>query len=140
MFINDGSENMVHHGLKCGRGVSETKEHDCWLEDSKWGFKHCFPLISQFDLDIVVPPMDVEFGKNEHMDQVGNCLLNIRQGAVVLDSVLVQDSIILYRMIFSILFRYVKHGGSNRGLRWNKVSSTLHIVEPFAHCHPLFGV
>ena len=55
-FLEDG----VHHGLEGCRGVSESKEHYVWFEQSLIGDEGCFPLVSVFDSDVVVAPSDVE--------------------------------------------------------------------------------
>ena len=54
-------EDGVHHGLKGRGGVGESKEHYIWFEQSLVGDEGCFPLVSIFDVDIVVPPSDIEF-------------------------------------------------------------------------------
>ena len=77
MFINKGLEDMIHHGLECSRGVGESKEHHCWFKDAKWCLECCFPLVSLFDLNIVIAPVNVEFSEDECMDQVSDCLLDI---------------------------------------------------------------
>ena len=77
MFINEWSEDMVHHSLECSWGVSESKEHHRWFEHTVWGFEHSFPFVALLDTDVVISPSDVEFREDEHMDQIGDSLFNI---------------------------------------------------------------
>src|SRR5258708_39911847 len=56
-------EYSVHHHLESGRGICKTKEHDCRFEKPFWGKESCFPFISRFYVDVVVPPPYVKFGK-----------------------------------------------------------------------------
>ena len=50
--------------LKGGRGVGETKEHDCRFEENFVGDEGSFPLVSILDMNIVVSPLYIEFGKD----------------------------------------------------------------------------
>ena len=63
-FIDEISEGMVHVGLESGWGVAESKEHNGWLEDSKRGGESCLPPVFWADENVVVSPVDVEFGKD----------------------------------------------------------------------------
>ena len=55
---------MVHHGLKCCRGVRETEEHYVRFIQPIFGFEGCFVLISVFDPNVIVSPAYVEFREN----------------------------------------------------------------------------
>ena len=100
---------MVHHGLEHSRGIGETEEHHSWFEDAKGSFEHCLPLIPLLDPNVIVAPADVKFSKNKCMDQICDCLLDVWQWAVILDSIFIQNAIVLHRAILTILFRHVKH-------------------------------
>ena len=65
MTVNEGAENVVHHGLEGGGGVSKSKVHDHGFPDAKIGLKCCFPLVAITDTDVVIPPLDIESGENE---------------------------------------------------------------------------
>ena len=54
------SENVVHHGLKGGRTVSEAEEHHQWLKESAVGVEGGLPFISFFHTDIIETPSDVQ--------------------------------------------------------------------------------
>jgi hypothetical protein len=47
-------KDVVHHHLKGHGRVSETKEHNCWFKETFTRLEGCFPLISLFDLNIVI--------------------------------------------------------------------------------------
>ena len=89
-------EYLVHHGLKGGRTIGETKEHNQGFEKSSVCVEGSLPLITFLDVDIVVPPLDIEFGEvprtSESVNEVGDewewvCILYCLriQCSVVLD-------------------------------------------------------
>ncbi|KAF9807546.1 hypothetical protein IEO21_08161 [Rhodonia placenta] len=53
-------EDLVHHGLEGCGGVGEVKEHYQGFVQSLVSYKGSLPLITGFDLDIVVSPSNVE--------------------------------------------------------------------------------
>ena len=55
---------MFYETLEGGRGVGETKEHDCRFKEAFVGDKGSFPLVSILDMDIVVSPSYIEFGED----------------------------------------------------------------------------
>ena len=69
-------EYLVHHGLKGGRTIGETEEHDQGFEESSVCVEGGLPLITFLDADIVVPPPDIEFGEiprtSESVNEVGD--------------------------------------------------------------------
>ena len=56
-------EGVIHELLEHGGRVAETKEHDCQLKESFVHDKDCFPLVAIPDVDIVIPPVNVEFSE-----------------------------------------------------------------------------
>ena len=63
-FCDHVAKGVIHEVLESGRGISETEEHHSWFEESFMGDKGGFPLMPVFDLDIIVPPSDIEFGED----------------------------------------------------------------------------
>ena len=59
-------ERVVHETLESCRGVTEAEEHNCWLEETTVGDEGSFPLMSVFNLDIVIPPSYVELDEEFH--------------------------------------------------------------------------
>jgi hypothetical protein len=62
-FRNQVLEYLIHHGLKGGWAVGETKEHNQGFEKSSVCAEGGLPLITFLDADIVVPLPDIEFGE-----------------------------------------------------------------------------
>ena len=62
-FSDHVSEQVIHEPLECGRGVAKAKEHDCWFEESFVGDKGSLLLVTIFDADIIVSPMNVKLSE-----------------------------------------------------------------------------
>ena len=56
-------EGVIHELLECGWRVGKPEEHDCWFKKPFMGDKGSFPLVTIFDVDVVVTPSDVKLGK-----------------------------------------------------------------------------
>ena len=69
-------KRVIHETLEGGGGIGETKEHHCRFEEPFMGDKGSFPLMSIFDSDIIVSPLDVELGEDfcplKFIDEVKN--------------------------------------------------------------------
>src|SRR5882724_10485275 len=65
-FVNELSEDVVHHCLECRWAVSETKEHDKRFKQALVCPKGRLPLVSILDSHIVVSPLDIQFGEVLH--------------------------------------------------------------------------
>ena len=58
--VDEVSEDVVHYRLEgCGQ-VCQSKEHDCWFEQSSIHLECRFPFVSLFDSDVVVSPSYIE--------------------------------------------------------------------------------
>ena len=94
-FRNHIAKQIVHKMLKSGWGVSKAKEHYCGFKEPFVGDEGSFPLISIFDLDIIVSPSDIKLSKDfrplEFVDKVGN----EGKRVCVTDSVFVDIAIVL---------------------------------------------
>ena len=66
----DRAKDVVHHCLEGGWGVSEAKEHDSWFIEAVACFEGGFVFVALLDVDIVIPPMDVQFSINVSALQV----------------------------------------------------------------------
>jgi len=77
-FINELSEDVIHHHLEHRQAVSETKEHDKGFKQALVHPKGHLPLISILDSHIVVSPLDIQFGEvlcfgsGHHIEDVGD--------------------------------------------------------------------
>ena len=96
-FCNHVAKGIIHKVLEDGRGISETKEHHSWFEESLMGNEDGFPLMSILDLDVIVPPLDIKFGEDFHplefIDEIGNEW----KGVCVMDSVFINIAVVLAR-------------------------------------------
>ncbi len=57
--INEGAEDVIHHGLEGGGRVAQSEEHDKQLKESSVHGEGCLPLVSFFEMDIVEAPVEV---------------------------------------------------------------------------------
>ena len=60
-FIDEISENEVHHRLEGGRGVREAEKHNHGLEKAAVCLESRLPLIPIANAYVIVPPSDVQF-------------------------------------------------------------------------------
>ena len=107
-------EDVVHHGLEGHRAVGETEEHDEGFEQAAVGTECGFPLVTLFYSKVIVPPPYIQFGEVpgtvELIDQFGD----ERKWVLVLDSHLIQLSIILYQAECPSFFLMKKMGEAIR--------------------------
>ena len=95
-------KNVVHHGLECGRGVGQAEEHNCWLKESFAGFEGSFIFVAFFYTDIVISPVNVEFGEETFLCQIVNEFRNKGKWIFVGNCPFVQISVVLYGVEFAI--------------------------------------
>ena len=62
-FSEHVGEDVVHECLECGGCITESEEHDSRFEESHGGYEGSFPLVFLLNADVVVSPMNVEFGE-----------------------------------------------------------------------------
>ena len=62
-FSDHVPEGVVHESLEHGGGVAKAEKHDSGFKESLVGNEGGLPLVTIFDLDIVVSPMDIELGE-----------------------------------------------------------------------------
>src|SRR5216684_3342066 len=96
-------EDSIHHHLKGGWGVCESKEHDCWVEEPFGHKKGCLPLISRFDSYVVIPPSDIKLHKQCASTQVINSLGNEGGDITISFCPFINGVVVLDRLQFSIL-------------------------------------
>jgi hypothetical protein len=56
-------KNVAHHSLEGGRAVSHAIQHYQWFKQPSVTPKGRFPFISFLDSDVLVAPLDIEFGE-----------------------------------------------------------------------------
>ena len=62
-FSDHISEGIIYESLECSRGVIKAKEHDSGFKESFVGDEGCLPLVTVFNVDIVIPPLNVELSE-----------------------------------------------------------------------------
>ena len=103
-FCDHITKGVIHELLEGGRGVGKTEEHYSWFEESLMSDESGFPLVSVFDLDIVISPPNVKFGEYlrplEFINEIGNKWEEIG----VADCMLVDVLVVLTGVKATILF------------------------------------
>ena len=89
-------EDVVHHCLEHAGGICQTEEHDQQLEQAVFCLKCSFFLISSFNLDVIVSPMDIKLGEDVDILNLTNQVQNEWQRVAVADGVFIQLAIVLY--------------------------------------------
>ena len=56
-------EDVVHHSLKRGRGISQAEEHNRWFKEAFAGFEGSLVFIAFFNVNVVVTPSNVKLGE-----------------------------------------------------------------------------
>ena len=94
-FIDFIFEDVVHHVLEGRWRVAKAEEYDCGFEKSFIHFEGCFPFVSFFDPDIIVPPSKVKLcvvlGTFELVEEVTNTW----EWVCILDCPIVQSLVVL---------------------------------------------
>ena len=86
----------VHHGLKCGRRISEAEEHYSGFIKPSLCFEHCFVFVSGFDADIVVSPPYIQFCVDHGPFQVSDQRGDERKQVLVAHRPLVNVLVVLH--------------------------------------------
>ena len=101
-FSDHVSEQVVHEPLECGGGVAKTKEHDSGFKESLVGDEGCLPLMTIFDVDIVVPPSNIKLSEVVSIFQLVHEVGDEGKGIGILGGVFIEVSVVLTRAEFSI--------------------------------------
>ena len=104
-------EDVIHECLKCGGGIAESEEHDSGFEESHGSNESSFPLILFPDADVVISPMNVEFGEQGGLLHVIDEFQDEGEWVSISDSVGIQVAVILTWAKGSILLWYEEERG-----------------------------
>ena len=88
-------KDMVHESLEGGGSVAEPKEHDGGFKESHGGNESGFPLIFLSDVNVVISPMNVEFGEQGGFFHVVDEFGDQGERVGISDSVGVQVAVVL---------------------------------------------
>ena len=102
-FSNHVLEGVIHESLECSGRVAETKEHDSRFKESFVSNEGHFLLMTVFDVDIIVPPMNVEFGEVVSDFQLVDKVGDERKGVVIVGGVFIKVLVVLTGAKFAIL-------------------------------------
>ncbi len=69
--VDELMEYVIHYCLECHRGVAQSEEHDSWFKQALVSSECSFPLITLLNLHIVEPPMEVKYGEELGIMEVG---------------------------------------------------------------------
>ena len=108
-FIDEFSEEVVHHRLEGGGGVCEAKEHDHGFEEASIRFERSFPLVAIAHANVIVPPTDIQLRKERRPAAMHSCesiheLSNEWEWSGVANSECVQPAVVLDGSEITILF------------------------------------
>jgi len=97
------SEDIIHECLKGRLRVALAEEHNCRFVEPVRSSESGLPLVGLLNLNIVIPPPDIEFGEIlgvfESVDEVGD----MRKRVSILDHMRVYVAIVLTGLERSIL-------------------------------------
>ena len=118
IHIDDGpslsdhvSKRVIHESLEYGRGVEKTEEHDGRFKESFVSDEGGLPLVAVFDLNIVVPPMNVELGEVASVFQLVHKVEDERKGVGVIGGMFIEVMIVLAGAELAILLFDEEEGG-----------------------------
>ena len=94
--------------MQGGGRVAEPKEHDGGFKQTPICPKSCLPFVALLHPHIVVPPPNVQLGEAPGILDPVDRFLDEGKGIAVLDSVLIELPIVLYRSQGSIPFENKK--------------------------------
>ena len=61
--VDEGAEDVIHHGLEGGGRVAKSEKHDKRLKESLVCREGRLPLVSFFEADVVEAPAEVQGGE-----------------------------------------------------------------------------
>src|SRR4051812_27655427 len=116
--VEERSENILNQGLEGGWGIGESKGHDLVLIMTVPGAKSHFGDIILVDLDLVIARAEVNLGKYLGFIETINQIINQGNGKTILDSDLVQGSVVNAHAEFPILLFDKDDWGTIWTLAW----------------------
>ena len=103
-FSHHIAEQVIHEVFECYRGIAKAKEHDSWFRESFVCDKGCLPLVTIFDTNIVVPPMNIKFCEVMGIFQLIDEIRDKREGVYIACGTFIKISVVLAGVEFPILF------------------------------------
>jgi hypothetical protein len=126
-FSDHVLEGVIHESLEGRGGVGKSEEYYRGFKEAFVGDEGGLPLVSVFDLDIVVSPSNVELSERlgilEFVDEVGD----EGKGVGVTDRVFIDVMVVLAGSESSILFLTKKKGAA-----WGELDGRIFPVARFS--------
>ena len=101
-FSNHVSKRVIHELLECSRGVAKAKEHDGGFKESFVSNEGRLPLVTIFDADVVVPPVNIELSEVASVFQLVHEVRDEREGVGVTGGIFVEVLVVLAGVKFAI--------------------------------------
>src|SRR6266511_5944354 len=89
-------KDVVHHHLKCSRGVHKTKEHYKRFKGSFTTTKCRFPFVSFLDTDIVITPTNIHLNITIVFTKIIDQFVDTREWISIAYGLGVKITIVLY--------------------------------------------
>ncbi|KAG5734891.1 hypothetical protein E4T56_gene13754 [Termitomyces sp. T112] len=126
---NEVLEDVVHHGLKGGGAIGETKEHNKWFEQPLVGLEGCLPFVSLLNAHIVVTPLDIQFCEVSRALEVVGEFEDEGKRVAILHYHGVEYLVVLYQLERAILFFDEEDWRSHWGLGWMDTTGVQVLLE-----------
>ena len=98
VLLNSITVQHVHRGLKCGRRVSEAKEHHSGFIEPSLHFKRHFVFVPCIDAEVVVTPSYIQLCIDHGPSQVSDQCGDEREQVLVAHCPLVNIPVVLHRL------------------------------------------
>jgi hypothetical protein len=126
-FVNEFAEKVIHHGLKGGWGIGESKEHHHWFEQTAICLECGLPLVTIADPNIVITPADIQLRKERrpaamHSRELIHELPDEQKQGSISDGECVQPVVVLDGSKVTILLLHKKEREHVRGLGLTNIS------------------
>ena len=128
-------EDVIHECLEHGGSIAESKKHDSGFEESHGGNESGFPLILLLDVNVIISPMNVEFGEQCGLLHIIDEFWDEREWIGISDSVGVQVAVILAWTKGFVLLWYKEEGGGLGGFRGYDLFCLMFFDKGFTHFH-----
>jgi hypothetical protein len=123
-FGNHIMEGIIHESLEGGRGIIHAKEHDHRFEEAFMDNEGTFPLISFFDANIVITPLNVKLGEDLSSFEFINEVRDKGKRVGIAGGMGVEILVVLARAEFAVLLFHKEERGGLRGLGGSNLSAT----------------
>ena len=128
-FCDHIPEGVVHESLERCWGVGKSEEHYSWFKKSLVHDEGSFPLVAICDVNIVIPPVDIELGEQfgilELVDEVGDK----RKWVGISGGMFVQVAVVLTGVETAIFLLNKEEWGHLGGIRRTDLSTVKVFLE-----------